>query len=96
MITPIIVPTGRIESKCPSCGNPENIVRTCRNCGHVYRVPETTIKEDVITGIEVITIFIVLMWVIITVLEWFIEYEHNSLLEVLAGQWHWLTNLRLW
>ena len=87
-IMPIIIPMHSSKpSRCPECGNAEDIKQVCRHCGHEYRKE----REEEGSGWWVLWMILGIvagLWLLITVGYWLMEqdYSRPTLLEVLKAQ----------
>lgn len=91
---PIIVnPYVCEESKCPNCGNPENIKKVCKNCGHEYKEKEYPTWKFIFWSISITSAF---LWTFLTFSHWLIVSPDETLLSVLKEQMEFLFSLRIW
>lgn len=90
--TPIIVPVHTPPQTCPSCGNLESKKTICRHCDYEYRNDEITFMGVV----SFIALIIAVLWIIITMFAWLMDFDHRSLVEILLAEWKWLSKLRIW
>lgn len=94
MFTPIFIPTSSPRSLCPGCHNAENTKTVCRNCDYEYS-SESPSTFGIIATVIILLAFI--FWAIGTLLAWMMPIDgQKTLVEVLASQWDWLKNLRVW
>ena len=92
MVTPIIVPVQSEKAKCPSCGKDEKIIEVCKHCGHEYKDEPLTFLEGCVGAL----IILFIIWFIVTLINWlFVNFDNESLFEIIKGQWAWLTALRI-
>lgn len=86
--TPIFIPTD--PPKCPSCGMDEDKKEVCNHCGYEYEKE----KFSVLDIVGVILLFIVGLWVLLTLSYWLITGD-VTLTSILKQQWCHLTHLKL-
>jgi hypothetical protein len=93
-IVPIIVPVHSEPSRCPSCKNTESKKEVCAHCGYTYPEEKITAKDILFLMAIVCTA----TWAIITLIFWMSDFssEQLSLFEIMAAQWEWLGQLRVW
>jgi len=96
MILPVIVPVNTSPTLCPECGRPENKKIVCRHCDYEY-VEEPTTRLEISIGVIFLCIII---WLLVTGIYWFVDNgefgDHQTLFQIIAGQWEWLKTLRIW
>ena len=80
--------------KCPNCGKSEDIIETCNHCGYVYKDDDYL---DAKTKWLIAIIIIVGIWLIITIISWFLDvgWDNRSLLEIIKDQWTWIKQLKI-
>lgn len=91
-----IPPTSTREpERCPNCHKEEDVKEVCKHCDFEYPSEESLSWQDICMGLLFVFMF---FWLIGTLLCWFANSSmHDStLLDILKGQWEWLTNLRIW
>jgi hypothetical protein len=90
LITPMIVQ----ESRCPNCNKEEDVKTVCKHCNFEYPEDDTNIFK--LVGIILLCVTVCL-WFIATIICWLSLNDNNSsLFEILASQWNFIINLRLW
>lgn len=52
--------------------------------------------ETIAAVIFVVLFFLVIIWLMVTGMQWLFLSDGHNLWNVLKDQWHWLTSLRLW
>lgn len=92
IVTPIVIPIQSEKDKCPKCGRDEAKIEVCKHCGHEYKDEPLTFGE----GCVVALIILIIVWFIVTMINWlFINFDNESLFEIIKGQWAWLTGLKI-
>lgn len=96
VIMPVIIPVNTSPKLCPKCGKPENKQVICKHCGYEY-------VDEPLSDCDIFVVFIsacVVIWLLITVIYWFADNgefgDHQTLWQIIVGQWEWLKALRLW
>ncbi len=90
---PIFIPISKEEPKCPNCGKPEKIVQKCGHCGYEYPEEEGSIKDGIVAVSVIVGIVILVIWIVLTFMYWTMSFSHPTLIEVLQGEWEWLSGL---
>ena len=78
--------------KCPKCEKEEDIKQVCRHCGYEYEED----GESVWFILGVIGSFILIIYILVTLTNWFTALDGATLFEVIKNQWEWVTELRIW
>ena len=93
IVTPVVVSDNNEKPKCPSCGNDEKKIEVCKHCGHEYKDESLTFLD----GCVIALIILFIIWFLVTIINWlFVNWDNESLFEIIKGQWAWLKALRIY
>ncbi len=89
----IIVPINHEPLRCPKCNMVEDRIQICRNCKYEYK-EDLNWWEWILFSLSVVIAVIVIIWFLITLLNWLVE--GNPLMSILRSQLEWAKNIRIW